>query len=72
VPGVGSQGGNLKEVSEYGMNKDCGLLVNISRSIIYASGDVHFAEKAGIISHQYQQEMEQYLFRLKPQAKAQR
>ena len=37
VPGVGFQGGSLKEVSKYGLNDDCGLLVNISRAIIYAS-----------------------------------
>ena len=46
VPGVGAQGGDLKEVAEYGMNTDCGLLVNSSRGIIYASSDIDFAEKA--------------------------
>jgi len=46
VPGVGAQGGSLQEVSRYGLNKDCGLLVNSSRSIIYASGGKDFAEKA--------------------------
>jgi len=46
VPGVGAQGGSLKEVAENGLNKDCGLLVNSSRGIIYASSDIHFAEKA--------------------------
>jgi len=67
VPGIGTQGGSLKEVSEYGMNKDCGLLVNISRAIIYASPDGHFAEEAKIISTQYQREMDQYLLRLTTQ-----
>lgn len=46
VPGVGAQGGSLSDVAQYGMNKDCGLLVNASRSIIYASDDEEFAKKA--------------------------
>jgi orotidine-5'-phosphate decarboxylase len=46
VPGVGAQGGNVQDVAKYGMNKDCGLLVNSSRGIIYAGNDVDFAEKA--------------------------
>jgi len=61
VPGVGFQGGSLKEVSEYGMNKDCGLLVNASRAVIYASGTENFAEDAKIIAQQYQTEMASYL-----------
>ncbi|MCF0201966.1 MAG: orotidine-5'-phosphate decarboxylase [Bacteroidaceae bacterium] len=47
VPGVGAQGGSLEEVCHYGMTADCGLLVNSSRGIIYASRGVDFAEKAG-------------------------
>jgi orotidine-5'-phosphate decarboxylase len=47
VPGVGAQGGSLVDVAKYGMNKDCGLLINASRSIIYASNGPDFAEKAG-------------------------
>ena len=47
VPGVGAQGGSLEEVCKYGMNEDCGLLVNSSRGIIYAGNDESFAEKAG-------------------------
>lgn len=47
VPGVGAQGGSLEEVCKYGMIKDCGLLVNSSRGIIYASKGEDFAEKAG-------------------------
>ncbi len=43
VPGVGAQGGSLQEVCKYGMTKDCGLLVNSSRGIIYASNDIDFA-----------------------------
>jgi orotidine-5'-phosphate decarboxylase len=46
VPGVGAQGGDLKEVSKYGMNKKCGLLINASRSIIYASNGKDFAKDA--------------------------
>ncbi|QEC67767.1 orotidine-5'-phosphate decarboxylase [Panacibacter ginsenosidivorans] len=61
VPGVGFQGGSLKEVSEHGLNKDCGLLVNASRAIIYASEDESFADEAKIIAQQYQQEMNGYL-----------
>lgn len=47
VPGVGAQGGSLEEVAKYGMNADCGLLINASRSIIYADNGHDFAEKAG-------------------------
>ncbi|RTE53037.1 orotidine-5'-phosphate decarboxylase [Arenibacter aquaticus] len=57
VPGVGAQGGNLKEVCEYGMNKDVGLLVNSSRGIIYASNDRHFAEAAAEKAKELQEEM---------------
>lgn len=46
VPGIGAQGGDLNEVSKYGMNKQCGLLVNSSRAIIYASSGEDFAEAA--------------------------
>jgi len=61
VPGVGFQGGSLEEVSKYGMNKDCGLLVNASRAIIFASEREDFAEEARAIAHQYQKEMSSYL-----------
>jgi orotidine-5'-phosphate decarboxylase len=57
VPGVGFQGGSLADVSEHGLNKDCGLLVNASRAIIYASEKEDFAQEAAIIAQQYQQEM---------------
>ncbi|MCH2224246.1 MAG: orotidine-5'-phosphate decarboxylase [Crocinitomicaceae bacterium] len=46
VPGVGAQGGSLEDVANYGWNNDCGLLVNSSRGIIYASNDINFAEAA--------------------------
>jgi orotidine-5'-phosphate decarboxylase len=58
VPGVGAQGGNLQEVAQYGMNKDCGLLVNSSRNIIYASDKADFATKARTEAIKMQQEME--------------
>jgi orotidine-5'-phosphate decarboxylase len=61
VPGVGFQGGSLQEVSQYAMNKDCGLLVNASRAIIYAGSGENFAEEAGIIAEQYKAEMKTYL-----------
>lgn len=61
VPGVGAQGGSLKDVSHYGMNKDCGLLVNASRAIIYATGDESFTEAATKVAMEYQHEMNEYL-----------
>jgi orotidine-5'-phosphate decarboxylase len=61
VPGVGFQGGSLEEVSKYGMNKDCGLLVNASRAIIYAGEKEDFANEAREIAQQYQSEMAGYL-----------
>lgn len=61
VPGVGAQGGSLKDISEKAMNKDGGLLVNASRAIIYASGGEDFAEAAKKVAEQYQEEMRQYL-----------
>ena len=61
VPGVGFQGGSLTEVSKYGLSKDCGLLVNASRAIIYAGDGENFAEEAATIASQYQTEMKQYL-----------
>ena len=57
VPGVGAQGGDLGEVSKYGMNKQCGLLVNSSRAIIYASAGEDFAEAARNEAQKIQQEM---------------
>jgi orotidine-5'-phosphate decarboxylase len=61
VPGVGAQGGSLADVVKYGMNEDIGLLVNASRSIIYASNGEDFADKAGQEAARIQQEMESYL-----------
>lgn len=61
VPGIGAQGGDLEQVSKFGMNKQCGLLVNSARAIIYASGDKDFAGVAARESEKVQQEMERYL-----------
>ena len=57
VPGVGAQGGSLEEVAENGLNSKCGLLVNSSRGIIYASSEIDFAEKAAEAARQVQQKM---------------
>jgi len=61
VPGVGAQGGSLSDVCRFGMNADCGLLVNATRSIIYASSGADFAEKARQEALALQQAMEQEL-----------
>jgi orotidine-5'-phosphate decarboxylase len=61
VPGVGAQGGSLEEVSRYGMNAQCGLLVNSSRAIIYASNGEDFTARAKQEAQKVQQEMEKYL-----------
>ena len=57
VPGVGAQGGSLEDVCKYGMTKDCGLLVNSSRGIIYASNGEDFAEVAGQKARELQEQM---------------
>lgn len=61
IPGVGFQGGSLAEVSKYGLNADYGLLVNVSRAIIYAGNKVNFAQEARGIALEYQTAMEKYL-----------
>lgn len=61
IPGVGAQGGSLDEVVQYGMADNCGLLVNSSRAIIYASQGEDFAEVAEIKANEMQMEMAQYL-----------
>lgn len=63
VPGVGAQGGSLQDVCQYGMNKDCGLLVNSTRGIIYASKEKDFAEKAREEALKLQKEMETELIK---------
>lgn len=64
VPGVGAQGGSLQEVCKYGMIKDCGLLVNSSRGIIYASHDEDFAEVAGQKAKELQEQMAEELAKI--------
>ena len=61
VPGVGAQGGSLQEVCRYGMTRDCGLLVNSSRGIIYASSGEDFAEVAGLKAKELQEQMAEEL-----------
>ncbi len=64
VPGVGAQGGSMAEVSHYGMNQDCGLLVNASRAVIFAGGGEDFAEKAREAAKAYHAEMKNYLSKI--------
>ena len=61
VPGVGAQGGSLKEISEKAMIGDCGLLVNASRAIIYASDAKDFTDAAAKVAKAYADEMKEYL-----------
>jgi len=61
VPGVGAQGGSLKEISEKALIDDGGLLVNVSRAVIYASENEDFATEAKAIAREYQYEMASYL-----------
>lgn len=61
VPGVGAQGGSLAEISRLGMNRQCGLLVNAARNIIYASSGLDFAQQARAAALTMQQEMAGYL-----------
>ena len=61
VPGVGAQGGSLQDVCKHGLTKDIGLLVNLSRGIIYASNQKDFAEKAGIEAKKIAEEMSQFI-----------
>jgi len=61
VPGIGAQGGSLEEVVKYGMNSQCGLLVNSSRQIIYTGNDENFAQSAQVEAQKLQEEMAGYL-----------
>jgi orotidine-5'-phosphate decarboxylase len=61
VPGVGAQGGSLEEISQKAINKDVGILVNVSRGIIYASGEEDFAESAARAASSYVQNMMNYV-----------
>ena len=61
VPGVGAQGGSLDEISRSGLNDDCGLLVNASRAVIFASSGEDFAQAAKLSSQQYHDQMRRLL-----------
>lgn len=61
VPGVGAQGGSLSEISNNALNSDCGLLVNVGRTVIFASESEDFAEAARVSSKKYHQEMKSFL-----------
>jgi orotidine-5'-phosphate decarboxylase len=61
VPGVGAQGGSMAEVAKYGLTKDCGLLINASRSILFASSGINFADDARAEAFRMQQEMKEIL-----------
>jgi orotidine-5'-phosphate decarboxylase len=61
VPGVGAQGGSLEAVAENGLNDECGLLVNSSRGILYASSQIDFAERAAEEARKLQAQMEKVL-----------
>jgi len=61
IPGIGAQGGSLEETAKFGLNSQCGLLVNSSRQIIYASSDENFAKAARSEALQLQQAMENIL-----------
>lgn len=61
IPGVGAQGGDVPTVCENAMNKDAGILINVSRAVIYAGTGEDFATKAEIAAKDYQQEMAAYL-----------
>jgi len=61
IPGIGAQGGDLKMVAENGMNKDCGLLINISRNIIYAGKGEKFEKEVRAAAMEYREEMKKYL-----------
>ncbi len=63
VPGVGAQGGDLEEATRCGINSRCGLLINSSRAIIYASTGTNFAHQAGLEAQRVQQQMENLLFK---------
>lgn len=61
IPGVGAQGGSLEAVCKYGLNSNIGLLINASRSIIYASSGTDFAEQAAYEAQKIQQEMKSFI-----------
>ena len=63
MPGVGAQGGDLEQVATFAMNRDCGLLVNSSRSIIYAGSGIDFAIKSREEARRIQEQMQKLLLK---------
>ncbi len=61
IPGVGAQGGDLDEVCKAALNKDAGILINVSRAVIFAGGGEDFAQQAGVAAKAYQEQMAKYL-----------
>ena len=61
IPGIGAQGGSLEDVVKTGLNHQCGLLVNSSRAIIYASNKFDYADKAGLAAKKNQENMKEIL-----------
>ncbi len=61
IPGVGTQGGDVATVCENALNQDAGILINVSRGIIYAGNDQDFAIRAGDAAMEYQRQMEKFL-----------
>ncbi|PDH45729.1 MAG: orotidine-5'-phosphate decarboxylase [Rhodothermaeota bacterium MED-G18] len=62
IPGVGAQGGDLKKISDVGMNKNCGIMVNVSRSIIYCDGSINFDQAVRLSAMKVKSQMEEILF----------
>ena len=61
IPGIGAQGGDLEKVVSTAMNHDCGILVNSSRSIIYAGDGIDFADKSRVEASKIQKKMKEFL-----------
>ena len=61
LPGVGAQGGSLEEVAKYGMNRNCGIIVNASRSIIFAGNDEDYSQRAREEAQKLQEQMQKLL-----------
>ena len=63
VPGIGAQGGSLSDVCRFGLNENCGLIVNSSRQIIYSDKSIDYAKKSAEISSLIQREMSEQLLK---------
>jgi orotidine-5'-phosphate decarboxylase len=62
IPGVGAQGGDLKKISNLGMNKNCGIIVNVSRSIIYCDDSINFGQEVRLSAMKVKNQMQEILF----------